>query len=158
MKKILIVIMIAIVGASLIKKRNKNEIAIGTASINKENVIVFVGPSKKAQQLWKLHHKNWPIYVIETTKNWVKIIDAYETTGWINKIYVGPAHGLILEETMALSLNSEITEVKLLKNSVVKFKKFENSFALIEVIINGKKKTYKIEAAKIWLSPKAITK
>lgn len=119
---VLISIVIAI-GLFSITNRNaqQNNVTLGLASINKANVIVYDSPNTKANKLWKLNHKNWPIIVLAISKNWVKITDFYNTTGWIKKANVGKPYALVLQETYALGDNLETQIAKLCMNASVEF-------------------------------------
>ena len=85
----------------LMRKNDRKSISLGLASTKQSNVIVYVAPSIKANKLWKLNHAHWPIIVLEISKNWAKITDAYNTTGWIHKRNIEKPYALILKETFA---------------------------------------------------------
>ena len=106
------------------KRNNKHEVESGLASINKSGVIVYSGPNRRASKLWKLNFQNWPIIVLEISKNWAKITDFYNTTGWIEKRNVGRPYALVVEEAYAIAdykdENSKIL-AKLLVNASVQF-------------------------------------
>lgn len=120
-------------GISLIflKTHNKHKIEPGLASINQANVIVYAEPNLKAEKLWKLHYKNWPIFVLITTKNWAKITDIYNTEGWVQKKYIGKPYVMVIEQVHAFKNHADIKNnkysAKLMKNAFVEFIGYENN-------------------------------
>jgi|GEM_PF-6266599 len=162
MRKFLFVILVcAGAGFFLFKKRGGSDsgIEVGPASINSANVIVYTGPHAKAQKLWKLHQKNWPIYVLEISKNWVRIVDAYNTSGWMRKIYVGNPYVLILEDLEFADSHGKI-EVKILKNSLVRLAKLpviaDGNMVKISVDMHFGAKEYWVNSDKIWIGPNPL--
>jgi len=121
----IIVLITMVIGISLLTLTNRNSkqnnVALGLASINKANVIVYDSPNVKANKLWQLNHKNWPIIVLAISKNWVKITDFYNTTGWIKKANIGKPYALVLQETYALGDDMETKIAKLFLNASVEF-------------------------------------
>lgn len=161
-KKILIIIVGVVAAFSLVKKRSgKIGIDIGPASINKTNVTVYNGPHSKSQKIWKLHKKNWPVYILEISKNWVHIVDAYNTCGWVKKIDIGIPYVLVLED-IELHDKSGKLEVKILKNSMVQLAKqisiSDASMVKIVVEMNLMKKEYWVPKSKIWNNAEPIIK
>jgi SH3-like domain-containing protein len=108
----------------LMRKNDRTLINEGLASIKTSNVFIYDAPFIKANKIWKLNHPNWPVIILETSKNWVKIVDAYNTTGWIKKSNISTPYALALQETYAIkNYNNENSKkvAKLLANASVPF-------------------------------------
>lgn len=136
------------------KRNNRLVIEPGLASINKSGIIVYSGRNRKSDKLWKLNHKNWPVIILETSKNWIKITDFYNTTGWIEKQNIGKPYALIKEDCYAIESwqiqeangNSKLA-AKLLANSIIEFLGPVNE-KYCKINLNGKKKAF-IECSKL---------
>lgn len=93
----------------------------GLASISIKNVRVHNGPSQSTAVEWKLLNKNWPILIIENKNGWAKIEDAYKTSGWVKRSFLGLAMVLIKQDTLAFSEpNGKEAIAKFLKNSIAR--------------------------------------
>lgn len=151
MRKVGILFVLAVVAVVLVKRTSKAApIHVGLASLKQSEVVVYAGPTRRSPKLWKMHHKDWAVYVLETTKNWAKIQDAYETVGWVEKRNIGPRYGLILENCEVIFHDKkEEVKVQLLKNSCVKILKIEGEECLVQV--SGK--MFMINKKLLWLGP-----
>lgn len=121
------------VGGFLIRKnKQQNDVQLGLASI-KNATKVYHAPTTRSPVAWKLHHKNWPICILEIKKNWVKIIDAYGTSGWIEKNLISSAKVLILEDTFGFLDPLETKPcVKFLKNVSVERCKIQGNLCCVK--------------------------
>lgn len=121
----------------LLRKNDRAPIEKGLASTKNADIFVHIAPSRKSDKLWKLNHKHWPVIVLETSKNWVKIIDAYNTTGWIQKGNISKPYALVLEETYAIKNYKDENSpkiAKILPNASVPFiEKVNEKYCKIKV-------------------------
>ena len=132
--------------ALLMKPVKEKKVYEGLASINKANVYVYHGPFKRSKPSWKLLHKNWPVYILAESNAWVKITDAYKTTGWVEKKHISHPRILALEDVYITNMHGQKVDIILLKNSSVKFITTKNDKCIIEI----DEKKYLVDSNKIW--------
>lgn len=127
-------IMCIIIALIITKKQPKEKVLYeGLASIKKAPVLVYHGPSERAKLAWKLLHKNWPVFIIEQSQGWVKITDAYNTTGWIKKHNIGKPKVLFLKDTQLKQLNNQNAHIMILCNTSATFVKQEKDTIIVEI-------------------------
>ena len=69
-------------------------------SIKSDDVNVRVGPSTNYPILIKYIQKNFPVKIIQEHKNWRKIIDHDNNTGWIKKNLLKGDRFVIIKESL----------------------------------------------------------
>jgi len=80
--------------------------AAQTVSVKKNNVNVRTGPGKKFQVSMVLP-QDYPLKVIETKGNWLKITDFENDTGWIYSSLVKPGSTVIANGKKTVNMRSK---------------------------------------------------
>lgn len=146
MKKRYILIIFAFFSFVLFKKFSKKSIIIktGLVSIKKANINVYYGPSHQHSKLYKTLHPNWPIFVIGSHKNWVKIQDKDGEIGWIREGNLGKPMAYVLKE---IYIKTFIDEILIQPNCVIEFvEETDEKFCKIKV----NNKIYQVECKNLW--------
>ena len=89
MKRILLAILIVLCTASLVQAKM---VSVAGRRINMRS-----GPGNKYAVLWQLG-KGYPLQVVETKGNWVKVTDFEGDVGWVYKTLLGSEPHLIVKK------------------------------------------------------------